>query len=317
MMCTCPKCHAKIELDLPEVTEAGSPAACPACNARFTVHRESFGGRALRKTSEISCASCGSELGPQMHCPNCGAQFPDYLVAGIGRKRARREGKKVKLKSNPFPQTQQASSQLPTLEMSMRPEAAKHAPAPSTGSKYPKPLVLGITLLVAVALIAAGSVFYLKHKAEKEYTKNFVRATYCIQTGTDKALKTSARVSAEWKAKLDTGQSYTARPGVEDEKDFNLVDTQLDQALQKLGKPPEKFASCNERITKLQAVYTKMRALILVPGNSLPAYLDTTAKLDSEYSQAIKEYKSGIPEELMKGLLNASLKYKGLRKLVK
>ena len=117
MTCTCPKCHQKIELDLPEVTEAGTSAVCPACNTRFSVYKESFGGRALRKSSEISCATCGNELGCGTHCSSCGAQFPDYLVASLSRKRARRQLKKITLKTSPFPRKQKAMTPLPSLGM--------------------------------------------------------------------------------------------------------------------------------------------------------------------------------------------------------
>ena len=317
MMCTCPKCHAKIELELPEVTEAGTPASCPACNARFTVHRESFGGRALRKTSEISCAVCGSELGSQMHCAACGAQFPDYLVPTLGRRRSRRDTKKVKLKTSPFPQAQKPHSQLPSLEMSMKPEAAKspaHAPA---GARRPKILLVAAGVLVLAAVIAAGSVFFLKIKAEKAYAKSFVLATYCIQTGYDRALKASARISGEWKGKMDQGQPYAARPNLEEERDFGIINNKLDPAVRNLGQAPEKFASCNEKLSKLQAVYNKLRTLVLAPGNSQQAFADSTGKLEADYRQAVKEYKSGLPQEIMEELVSASLKFKGLRPLLR
>ena len=317
MMCTCPKCHAKIELELPEVTEAGTPGACPACNARFMVHRESFGGRALRKSNEISCAHCGSELGPQMHCMVCGAQFPDYLVPTLGRKRARRVSKKIKLDTSPFPQTQRVTSQLPSLEMSMRPEAAKALPVYPSSTRRAKPLLVAVSLLLVVALVAAGSVFYLKIKAEKAYAKNFVLATYCIQTGFDRGLKSTARISAEWKGKMDAGQAYSARPSPDDERDFGIISRKLTPVLGKLTPAPEKFASCNDRLNKLQAVYNNLRSLVLAPGNSQQIFADTSSKLENDYRLAVKEYKTGMPQEIMEELVSASLKFKGLRPLLR
>jgi hypothetical protein len=316
MTCTCPKCHARIELDLPDVTEAGTSAQCPACNARFNIFRESFGGRALRKSSEISCAPCGSELGPETHCPTCGAQFPDYLVASIGRKRARRDSKKLKLKTSPFPKSKTVINHLPTLEMSMRADAPGSPGAAASISKTPRTLILAVSLVVAIALAVAGTMLFLKSKEEKNYTRNFVLATYCIQSGVDKAFKTSTKMSTEWKQKMDAGQSYNARQSVEDEKGFGLVNSKLDQAMGRLAKPPQKFASCNEKLAKLQAVYSKLGSLLLTPGNSMPAFVDATSKLDGEYKQAVKEFKSGLPTEVMEELASASLKFKSLRPLL-
>jgi len=315
MMCTCPKCHATIELDLPEVTEAGTSATCPACNARFSVHRESFGGRALRKTGEISCAACGSELGSQTHCAACGAQFPDYLVVTLGRRRARRESKKLKLKTSPFPQAPKSSTQLPSLDMSLRPESALPLPEPKSGGSRTSPLA--ITALVLVALIGAGVFFYLKNEAEKTYAKNFVLATYCIQTGVDRALKSNARMAAEWKLKTDAGLPYVARPSLDDERDFGIISGKIDALSQKLTKAPKKFAPCGEKLGKIQAVFTKLNTLALSPGNSLQALSDSSTKLDAEYKLAVKEYKSGMPDEIMEELVSASQRFKGLRPMLR
>jgi DNA-directed RNA polymerase subunit RPC12/RpoP len=315
MMCTCPKCHATIELDLPEVTEAGTTASCPACNARFSVHRESFGGRALRKSGEISCAACGSELGSQTHCAACGAQFPDYLVVTLGRRRARRDSKKLKLKTSPFPQAPKSSTQLPSLDMSLRPEAATPLPGKKlAGSKTSN---IAVTALVLVALIGTGVFFYLKNEAEKTYAKNFVLATYCVQTGVDKALKSNTRIAAEWKLKADAGQPYVARPSLDDERDFGIISGKISALSQKLTKAPKKFASCGEKLDKLQAVFTKVHALAQAPGSSLQALSDSSAKLDAEYKVAVKEYKSGMPDEIMDELVSASQRFKGLRPLLR
>ena len=317
MTCTCPKCHQKIELDLPEVSEAGTAAACPSCNARFTVFRESFGGRALRKASEISCAACGSELGAEMHCTSCGAQFPDYLVISLGRKRSRRETKKVKLKTSPFPKREGTTAQLPSLGMSMSPDgAAKAHPVAAAGSRYPKPVVLTVALLVVLALVAGGSMFYLKNKQEKSYAKNFVLATYCLQAGYDRSLKACARIATEWKAKTEAGQPYQARASMDDERELGIIGSKFESALGKLATPPEKFAACGENLNRLQAIYAKAHALILAPGTSMQGFTDAVAKLNGDYKLAAKGYSTGLPSEIKSELSSTSLKFKTLRPLI-
>jgi len=317
MKCTCPKCHAKIELDLPEVTEAGTTALCPDCNARFNVFRESFGGRALRKTSELSCAPCGSELGAQLHCPTCGAQFPDYLVVSLGRKKVRRATTKIKLKSSPLHRPDKAMSQLPSLEMSMKGEPLPSMAAGPSVGKYRKSVTIAVCLLVAVVLAAAGSMYYAKYQEEKEFVRNFVTATYGVQVGTDKSLKAGAHIAADWKVKLDAGESFRPRLSMDDERELGIVHSKIETASANLSKCPEKFSICNEKLAKLRAVYNKAHALILAPGNSLQNFTDISNKIDAEYRQAAKEFKAAMPEEMMDELITASRRYKGLRPLLK
>jgi uncharacterized protein YbaR (Trm112 family) len=317
MICTCPKCHGQIELDLPEVTEAGTTAACPACNGKFNVHRESFGGRALRKPHEISCASCGNQLGPELHCSSCGAQFPDYVVVSTGRRKVRRTGKKVKLKFSPFPQPAKSATQLPTLDMAMRPEAAgKTAPKSAVVSRLPKGLVIAISLLVLVIAAAAGTYLYQKQQAEELYAKNFVLASFCIQTGFERAQKASTRILAEWKEKTDAGQFYAPRPSLDDDRDFGIIGSKYDQALGKLSPVPEKFANSMERLNKLQGPYNKLRSLVMAPGNSQPNFAEAKTKIEAEYKQAIRDYRSGMPEVMLEKLTSESLKFKGLKVLL-
>lgn len=316
MKCTCPKCHAKIEIEVTEVTEAGTPVACPACNARFNLYRESFGSRALHRNDAISCAPCGEELGPYLHCPSCGALFPDFVVAQIGRKKARNKGKKVKLSGSPFSLPQRTTPQLPTLDAAYKADTEKTTKRPVLAQRAPKGLLIWVAALVVIVLAAGGTMYYKKHQAEKSYSKSFAIATYCLQVGIDKAQKIAARTATEWKQRADAGQAYQPRPGIEEERGFAMVEAKLNQAMSKLDQPPERFASCNEKLTKLKEVYNKWRALALAPGNSLQGLTENTAKLDAEYKQAAREFKSGMPPEMMEDLVKASLKLKILRTLL-
>lgn len=318
MKCTCPKCHKNIELDLPEVTEEGTSASCPECQGRFNVHRESFGARALRKTGEISCASCGDELGPQIHCTTCGAPFPDYVVAGLGHKRVRRAGTKLKLKSSPLQKPGRVMSQLPSLDMAMKqesPAAAKKQKGAGEGSS--KTLKIAAGVIVLLALIAAGAGFYFKNETESRYLKNFALATYVIQVGNDRSRKICLRIANDWKAKIDAGQGFTPRPSADEEKELNTVKAKIDSIKSRLSAEPEKYKNCSETLAKIETPFNKMKALALSPGNSLPGFNDSVNRLDNEYKQGATQFKAAIPPEVMAELLASAQKYRGLRPLLK
>jgi hypothetical protein len=315
MTCNCPKCQAQIEIDLPEVAEEGSSASCPACNATFYVHPESFGGRALRKTGEVSCASCGGQLGPQMHCPSCGLPFPGYLVVSLSKKPPRRKVAKVKISSSPF-KKRKSSMTLPTLEAAMSQQAPSKVIFAKVTSSRKLP-VLVLTVLILIAAAAAGASVYLKKKAETAYVNNFVVAAYGIQVTADRSRVVCQKIATDWKAKTDAGQPYNPRPAMDDDRDLNQIKLKIDATKEKMAEQPAKFKECNEKLARLEAASAKIRSLALAPGNSLPAFNDSLSKVDTGYKAASSEFKSGLPQELMAALSIGAQKYRGLRPLLK
>jgi len=232
----------------------------------------------------------------------------------LGRKRVRKASKTLKLSVSPFRKSEKTATYIPSLQASLNPEAVKAKPlAPG---RSPKNLSLLISLIVLVVLAAGGAAFYSKYKADQTYSKSFVMATYCLQVGIDRGAKSRAKIATEWKQKLDSGQSYTPRAGVEDDRAFTMVDRKLDPAVRGLADPPERFAPFNDRVNKLQSIYNRQRSLLTAPGNSLPGFLDAGNKLDAEYQQVVKGYKSDLPDSIMNELVSASLKFREMRPLV-
>ena len=313
MKCTCPKCRQSIELILPEVSEEGKSASCPACKANFTVYKESFGARALRRPGEISCSSCGNELGPQMHCASCGRPYPDYLVAALGRRKAGKKAQKLKITSSPFRKSQSTIGQLPSLDgvAPQTPPAAARG-----GQRFSKGVVLATALLVLVALLAAGAGIYLKKKAESNYVKNFVLAAYGMQVGIDTSRKACQKMADDWKAGVAAGKVVTPRPTPVQEKQLARVQSELASLKSQLAKEPEKFKDCNAKLSKLEGVYGKMQTLAMTPGNSLPAFTNSVDKMDAEYKQVAKQFKAEIPAELLAQLKSSSQKFRHLQQLL-
>jgi hypothetical protein len=314
MKCTCPKCQGNIELDLPEVTKEGISVSCPLCKAVLTVHSESFGARALRKSGEISCASCGNELGPQMHCETCGTPFPTYLVTCLGRKKGLKKSAKLKIKSSPFKKQSKASSQLPTLDDAMAEAISK--PRIVAGKSYSKNVVIAVTVIVLLALVAAGTGFYSKKKTDTAYAKNFAGATYGMLVGVTKSRTICLDMATKWQASIEAGKPMAPRPGSADEKDLQAIRSKLDSIKAKFPQEPKKFKNCNQKLARMEAAYMKMQSLALLPGTSLPAFTDSIDNIDMEYKQATKELKSDLPAELMAELQKASMIYPDLKSLL-
>jgi len=318
MKCTCPKCQGNIELDLPHVTEEGTSASCPLCKAALTVHSESFGARALRRSGEISCASCGNELGPQLHCVTCGIPFPMYLVTCLGRKKGHIKSSKVKLKSNPFKKKYDTSNQLPSLDDALNQESRGTVKKPgSDQKKYSRSVVIAAGLIVLLAVIAAGTGFYSVRKAEKAYMRNFARTSYGIQVGMDTSRTVCVRMAAEWQANITAGNSSTVRPSMADEKKLNSISAKVESMKAKYSVEPKKFQNCNQKLAGIEGAYKKMQTLALSPGKSLPAFTDSINKIDAEYKKSADTFKTELPEELMKELQAAAKIYRGLKPLLR
>jgi len=314
MKCTCPKCRAEIEIDLPELPQEEMPASCPACKAAFKLYKESFGARALRKASELHCASCGAQLGAQPHCSNCGVPFPEYYLVSIGRKKGRRPSKKVKTRSRSAGKRAKITSQLPSLETAMKEEAAAAKPRAAVGARFSKNTLLAAYAVIFLLVAAAGGAFYLKKQAEHTYAKNFVLAVYCINTGEDDSVKASQRIINDW---TTAGEASRPRLSMEEEKGLNHIAGRIDTIKTKITEEPSAFAGSNAKLAKLQASYEAVRSLVSAPGNSLPNFKDAVSKADVKYKLSVKEFKTGLPDEIMDELVSASKKFIGLRAMLK
>lgn len=318
MNCTCPKCLGKIQIELDtEVTAEGTTASCPACNARFYLHRESFAARATRKPGEISCASCGNELGPELHCTSCGAPFPAYIVVGTRRKRSTAKRESLRLDFNIFPSRKTAIN-VPSLSTSgEEPPGSKKARLPGKkgiGTATSRGVAVALVAILAIAL--GGTSFYLKKKTEATYKRNFAVACYAIQLGADKSRKISQRVASDWKNKLDAGQSFVPRTSADVERELAGITSKLDTVKANLSKEPEKFSNCNQKLAKLENAFKKLRSVSSSPGNSLPEFNNSISQAEAQYKQAAGALKAGLPKELMDELRSSALKYRGLRPLL-
>jgi predicted Zn finger-like uncharacterized protein len=317
MMCTCPKCRQTIELILPDVTEEGKSASCPACNASFVVFKESFGARAMRRTGEISCSSCGNELAPQLHCPACGRPYPDYLVAALGRKKAGTKGPRLKMKTSPFQKKESITSQLPSLDSAMAQEPAAAKKPAAAPQRFSKGVVLATSALVLMALIAAGAGMYFKMKAEAKYMANFALATYGIQVGIDTSREVCQKMATDWKEGVAAGKEVAPRATIAEEKKLVHIQAEIASVKSSLSQEPEKFKTCNAKLARFEGLFGKMHSLSRTPGSSLPAFLNDIDKLDAEYKQTAQQFKAELPPELMKELKSASERYRGLKPLLK
>lgn len=85
MTCTCPKCHAQIELDSTKIPENGALLPCPDCKGRFWVNREAYARMALMKGGKTYCDNCFSELDRKIVCTSCGVLYPDYYVIQLSK----------------------------------------------------------------------------------------------------------------------------------------------------------------------------------------------------------------------------------------
>jgi len=302
MKCSCPKCDANIQVDLPHVPENGTAAPCPECNSRFWVHKESFACRALKKEGKLYCAQCSNELNHQIVCPSCGVLFPDYCVVQTS-KPVKRQLKKAR---STF-----SFSMLPTQQK--RPQIS---PSGKSSSKSRKSLVTIISLLMLVVVLSAVIVAgYNKRKVEQDFTRYYVLAIYGIKTGADLDLKQCAKFSNDWGTTMKAGQNVQPRISPEDESRLSKVKVEVDKYMQRLDKPPKKFITANAKIAKLYGIYTQLNSLTLAPPNSLGGFTDSVTKTGNDFQQAVQEFKTALPTELSAEIDKAKARYRGLRDL--
>ncbi|MBT0654298.1 hypothetical protein [Geomobilimonas luticola] len=309
MKCICPKCHAKIQVVLPQVPEEGTTSTCTECKGRFLVYQESFGARALRKTGEISCVQCGNELGPSISCAHCGALFPEYYVVQSGLKRTVRKTATIKEDGSSL-RPAKAKSTLPLPGQKSSPAVVQPL------EKSPKLFLMIVGVIALLALMVGGGTVYNNRQKEQKFAKNYVVALYGIKSGSDMSLAKCAKLSADWKAKLDGGLNFTPRISPEDESDIDTVKNEIDAVMQKLTQPPRKYTAANEKLNNLYGVYTRMNANAMAPSSSWSNFNDSTNKLENDFNAAAQDLKSNLPEGLKEEVRNVVTRYKSLKFII-
>jgi hypothetical protein len=313
LICSCPKCSAKIELDFAQITEDTTSNNCPACKSRYVLSRESFARRASRKAAEINCAECGGQLDHFQYCPSCKALYPDYYAAEFpdaAKKRSRQNRDLFGgLKNFSF---EWRTSSVPSIDY--KPVLMDSEPwQESAADSKKKNIVLGVSALVIVGLIAIGISFYNHAKAKKQYAASYVMALYGIKTGTDLGLTICGKISSEWATKGAPGQSTPPFSTVDEENQLNRVKAQTDKFLQKLNDPPAAFAESNEKLLKLNGLFVKLHAAALKPSGSVTNFVELTQKTGSDFKVATEDLKKNLPAELSAELAIAKAKYRGMK----
>jgi hypothetical protein len=313
LICSCPKCSAKIELDFTQITEGTTSNNCPACKIRYVLSRESFARRASRKAGEINCAQCGGILNHSQYCPSCKTLYPDYYAAELpdsAKKRTRKNRELFGgLKNFSF---EWRSSSAPSTEyhpvlLDSEPWQEEHA----VWNK--KNIVRGVSASVIIALIALGVGLYFNIKAKKEYTTAYIMALYGIKMGTDLGLNACGKISTDWAAKSSSGQNSPPLATVDDENQLNKVKAQTDKYLQKLKDPPSAFAESNEKLLKLYDLFLKLHTASLKPSGTVTSFVSQTQQAEKDFKVASADLKKNLPTELSQELVIAKTKYRGMK----
>lgn len=311
LICSCPKCSAKIELALIQIAEDTTSHDCPVCKTRYVLTRELFARRANRKSGEINCALCGGQLDHSQHCPSCKALYPDYFAAELpdaAKKRARKNRDLFgSLKSFSFDWRSSSAASMDYKPVLMDSEPWQEP----TGWKK-KNIVMTAGAVVIILLIALGVSFYKHAKAKQEYAASYVLALYGIKMGTDFGLQVCGKLSADWAAKGASGQSSPPSISVDDENQLSKIKAKTDAYVQKLNNPPKAFAESNEKLLKLNGLFTTLHTAALKPSGTVTSFVSLTQKAENDFKAVAAEFKKDLPAELSDELKIAKAKYKGL-----
>jgi hypothetical protein len=300
MICPCPKCDAKTQLDLSHIPEEGTSAKCPECKTRFWISKESFARRALKKEGKALCYYCNNELNNYLDCPTCGVMYPDYCIVQLSKpdKRTKRKSSaSISFSLRSQRRTRSGTQQRPT-------------------ERSPRSILISIAIAaVAVVLALAVGIPYFHSKTEHEYMSGYFRALYGIKLGADATLKQCAAASANARTKMAAGQTADIRLSDEEKTRLNLAKNDVDALMQKVPTPPQKFVKAGENLNRLYGVYTQSYTLAVAPAGSLQSFTDSTAKLDNDFKKTAAELRSTLPPELADAYQKAIPKYKALKDL--
>jgi hypothetical protein len=308
LICSCPKCSAKIEHELARVAVETTPSTCTACKARYVLTKESFARRASRKAGEINCAVCGALLGHSQFCHSCKTIYPDYYASEFpdaAKKRARQNRDLFGgLKNFSF---EWHSSSAPSMDYKPASMDSKAWHEPVATKK--KSFTAVISASVIVALIGVGVGFYYHVQAKKQFAASYVMALYGIKMGTDLGLQMCSRISADW---ISKGLTSPPRMSVDEENQLNNIKDKTETFVQKLNNPPSAFVESNQRLKNLNGLFLKVHAAALNPSGTPAGYVELTQKAGNEFKTAAADIKNNLPKELKAELDIAKAKYRGM-----
>jgi predicted Zn finger-like uncharacterized protein len=304
MTCSCPKCHAQIEIDLPKIPENGAFTPCPECKGRLWVSKESYARMAITKEGKTYCDKCEEVLDHKIVCVSCGVIYPDYYLIQAS-KPPRRQVEKPSFNMSGFSLRPARPSYTSTYT---------YTGTERSSEKSPKTFIkrVGILAIVAILVIGAGFI-YQKYQRERQYAKNYMRTLYTITLGTNVGLNTCAKISTDWKMKMAAGQNYAPRISDAEEVALNRIKDTTDVYMLKLNEPPKKFIKSKEKLANLYGAYIKVHAIATAPSGSLSSFTDSAAKSQNNFKVAVNDLKASLPIELSEEFLKAQKRFKALR----
>jgi hypothetical protein len=299
MICTCPKCKAPTQLDHADIPESGTDRICDACKSRFWLYRETFGGRALKKSGEIFCVGCGEELDRSIACPSCGELYPAFVFAQATKAAPKRT---VHVRSTYYIRRRPTRKPIPKKAIAPKKPTQKL----SIFNKYT------ISAVLLAVVITVGAVVYSKVKVVNEYSTNYTKILYAIKAGTDICLKPYEKVAAS------SGSSFspydpTPSLSANEQSRLNVIKAKVDTSMKKMENPPEKFVTAKEKLNNLYGVYAKIHAFALQPSGTMQKDVEAAVKMKIEFKKTSQELKSDLPKQLSEELENARAKYRNLR----
>jgi len=304
MNCFCPKCNAGITPDIKELPAEGAFLKCPECGAGFNLQRETFARRALRKGAQVSCAECGSQLGPAIYCPDCHAIYPDYHVSETSSAATRKFARLVAhLKG---------SGKKKAAHVSIRnEERISGGAAAGKGASLPgKPLRVALTLIVLLALVGGGGFYYYQDRTENEYAGKYVRTLYGIKKAGDHAIILSTKLAVDWRA------NQTPTPpqlGPQEIKSLASGKSDLEILVKRIDEPPKKFAPSREAIKKYHESYLQLNALLSTTPTSPDSFAASAKKLEDNFRKSGRELKAGLPPKIADRFNKSLEQYKNLK----
>lgn len=316
MVCICPICAEKTEVDLAQMPENKFVITCANCTKQIHVIRESCACRAKRQSFEINCAHCGKLLDHHAHCNSCGKAFPDFFVT-VDPDKARSESRKNSLKKVWSAISELNVSFKPSFKSTTLDAVSGYSPTRSTSGESThsarKYAVPALGLLVAFTLCAGGVFAYKTYTAGQKYAENYVKALYCIKTGVDSNIKKCISIKTEWEATSVSGQSFSPNNNLNEETKAAKLRTEIDKFMQLMNAPPKKFSQADSKLKEIHKIYLDTELLTQARPASLVEFRNSIDALDKKMSQSSQELKSKLPGSLKQELEKAKLKYRGLK----
>ena len=287
----CPQCGLSQQFAIKGTANEIARQRCRRCASKITIKRVSARRKDFRAQTVV-CSACGSDFHFSSECPFCKAPFTGYLLVCTERPSRTREVPARNLTK--VLKSLGSSWAIPTATL------LRSIPV--------RVRVFSALFVLVLALLVAGSSYYIHQQNEQNYLKNYVLALYGIKSGFDRGTSIGRDLAAESRRFGKPGY-YPTSTVREKLEELEAVRSEVDRLMEHLTNPPKPLQDAGARLKWLYSDYKQQYSLVTAPSGSVKNFERAQQEIETNFSFSLTQLKVSFPPQLRNEIKKSGTRY--------